>query len=157
MAQERPPPPEALKPWYYQYWFLYPVIVFWPVWPVLIIRSPWHNGLVSGAVAWAMLIVGTYLIGYQQLWQQRELNNFTITLLVPGVILTVVTQALWLRDKGDVRRARDLIETVQENAEAAGWNAIGPGGEIPNETPGPRRTPPRRTRRRNRSRNRRRG
>ena len=25
---------------------------------MLILRSPWHNGLVSGAVAWAMLIVG---------------------------------------------------------------------------------------------------
>ena len=63
MNQERPPPPDELKPWYYQYWFLYPVFAFWPLWAVLILRSPWHNGVASGAVAWAMLIVGGYWIG----------------------------------------------------------------------------------------------
>ncbi len=156
MAKERPAPREELKPWYYQYWFLYPVIVFWPVWPVLIIRSPWHNGLVSGAVAWAMLIVGTYLIGYQQLWLERSLNNFTVTLLVPGVALTVVTQALWVRDRRMIRAARDLMESVQDAA-AEGWEAIDSSGKSPDVTPGPRRTP-RRARRRNRGRgNRRRG
>ena len=56
-GEERPVPPEELKPWYYQYWFLYPTIVFWPLWSVLIIRSPWHNGLISGVLAWAYLII----------------------------------------------------------------------------------------------------
>jgi hypothetical protein len=103
-----PTPPNELKPWYYQYWFLYPVIVFWPLWPVLVLRSPWHNNLISGAVAWAMLFVGGYLIGQQIGWYHlrlEELNQFTITILIPGVFLTVVTQVLWLRDKKMVRQA----------------------------------------------------
>jgi hypothetical protein len=108
MDQQQPTPPNELKPWYYQYWFLYPVIVFWPLWPVLILRSPWHNNLISGAVAWAMIFVGGYLIGWQIGWYQlrlSQLNDFTITILIPGVILTVVTQVLWLRDKKIVRQA----------------------------------------------------
>ena len=108
MDQEQLAPPNQLKPWYYQYWFLYPVIIFWPLWPVLILRSPWHNNLISGAVAWAMLFVGGYLIGWQVGWYHlrlRELNDFTITILIPGIFLTVVTQVLWLRDKKIVRQA----------------------------------------------------
>ncbi len=106
MNQEPPSPPEELKPWYYQYWFLYPVIVFWPVWAVLILRSPWHNGLVSRAVAWAMLIVGGYLIGQQIGWQQfqlSELGRFTTTTIIPGLMLTVLTQVFWIRDKKRLR------------------------------------------------------
>lgn len=105
MDQERPPPPEHLKPWYYQYWFLYPVIVFWPLWPILIIRSPWHNGLVSGAIAWAILISGGYLIGYRQIYLAKDLNDFTVTILIPGVLLTFVTQTLWIRDRSRIRTA----------------------------------------------------
>lgn len=105
MNQEQPTPPNELRPWYYQYWFLYPMIVFWPLWPVLILRSPWHNNLISGAVAWAMLFMGGYLIGWRQLYQNRELNDFTITLIIPGLFLTVVTQILWFWDKKKVRQA----------------------------------------------------
>ena len=109
MNREPPSPPEELKPWYYQYWFLYPVIVFWPVWAVLILRSPWHNGLMSGAAAWAMLIVGGYLIG-QQLYETGELNQFTTTIIIPGLMLTVLTQVWWIRDKkrlGEATRPED--------------------------------------------------
>ncbi len=110
MDQERPPPPEHLKPWYYQYWFFYPVIVFWPLWPILIIRSPWHNGLVSGALAWAYLICGGYLFGYMDIYpagfDAGELNQFTITIVPAGIILTLVTQALWIfRDRPGIRAA----------------------------------------------------
>lgn len=123
MDQERPSPPEHLKPWYYQYWFLYPVIVFWPLWPILIIRSPWHNGLVSGALAWAMLITGGYLIGYRQVYLTRDLNDFTVTILIPGVALTFVTQFLWIRDRSRVRTAmrtqQDPVVGV-EGSESAG-------------------------------------
>ena len=110
MDQERPPPPEHLKPWYYQYWFFYPVIVFWPLWPILIIRSPWHNGLVSGALAWAYLICGGYLFGYMDIYpagfDAREWHQFTITIVPAGVILTLVTQALWVfRDRSSIRSA----------------------------------------------------
>ncbi len=111
MNQETSSPPESLKPWYYQYWFLYPVIVFWPVWSVLIIRSPWHNGLASGAAAWAMLFVVGFLIGQQIGWQQfnlSELGQFTTTVIIPGLMLTVVTQVLWIfRDR---KRVRDAMQ-----------------------------------------------
>ena len=125
---ERPAPPEQLKPWYYQYWFLYPVFVFWPVWAVLIIRSPWHNGMASGAVAWAMLFVGGYAIGYDQLWQDRALNDFTITITVPGVILTVVTQVLWFRDRKRVRELAAEWERTGGPAALAGGRADGDQG-----------------------------
>jgi hypothetical protein len=108
MDPQQPTPPNELKPWYYQYWFLYPIIVFWPLWPVLILRSPWHNNLISGAVAWAMIFVGGFLIGRQIGWYHLrlgELNDFTITILIPGVFLTVVTQVLWLRDRRIVRQS----------------------------------------------------
>ncbi len=138
MNQEPPAPPEELKPWYYQYWFLYPVIVFWPVWAVLILRSPWHNGLVSGAVAWAMLFVGGYLIGQQIGWQQfqlGELNRFTTTIIIPGLMLTVLTQVFWIRDK------KRLREVNREDA---------PRGEDPStDLPAP--TQSRRSRNRRRS------
>ncbi len=110
MNEELPTPPNELKPWYYQYWFLYPVIAFWPLWAVLIIRSPWHNRLVPRAVAWAMLFVGGYLIGWQQIYQNRELNDFTITILIPGVLLTGVTQILWIWDKKKARQAAHQVE-----------------------------------------------
>ena len=91
------PPPEELKPWYYQDWFIFPTVVFWPLWAVLIIRSPWHNGLISGAVAWAMLIVGTYWIIWEQLVKLGRLYELTIALIIPGVLLTLFTQFHWIR------------------------------------------------------------
>ena len=100
-------PPEELKPWYYQYWFLYPMIVFWPLWPVLILRSPWHNGLVSGALAWAMLISGSY-IAYRVSGEMDAINRIqagdqwalvTLQVIVPGLILTVITQIHWTMNR----------------------------------------------------------
>ena len=96
--QPAPLPPEELKPWYYQYWFFYPTIVFWPLWPILILRSPWHNGLVSGAIAWALLIVGAYLV-YQRIQLGGTIAVSTLMFIVPGVIFTVVTQIHWLRNR----------------------------------------------------------
>ena len=93
------PPPRDLKPWYYQDWFLFPVFVFWPVWAVLILRSPWHNGLASGAVAWAMLIVGAYVMGWEQLIQTGSLHGVALVVISPGLVLTLVTQVQWARDK----------------------------------------------------------
>jgi hypothetical protein len=101
--EERPGPPDELKPWYYQDWFLFPMIIFWPFWAILILRSPWHNGLVTGAIAWAMLFTGGYLIGFDQLYKSHSLNQFSLTIIIPGLILTVVTQAHWLRHRGVVR------------------------------------------------------
>jgi len=125
--QGRPsPPPPELKPWYYQDWFLFPAFVFWPVWAVLVLRSPWHNGLISGAVAWAMLIVGAYEIIWYQLIQSGGLQRLALTVAVPGLILTVLTQVLWA---GDSRRLRQVD---QQNSR--------PPSSPPASSRGPRRT-----------------
>ena len=96
-TKDPPSPPQELKPWYYQEWFMFPTAVFWPLWAILIIRSPWHNGLISGAVAWAMLFVGGYFIIWEQLIPDRRLNEFTIVLILPGLLLTAITQVHWTR------------------------------------------------------------
>ena len=89
-----PVPPDELKPWYYQYWFLHPMIVFWPLWPILIIRSPWHNGLIVGALAWAWLIVGGYL-GFVRLQVGGSVALSTVAIVAPGLLFTVITQVHW--------------------------------------------------------------
>ncbi len=113
-GQPSPPPvpPEALKPWYYQGWFLVPTFVWWPCSAILFIRSPWHDGVVSGALSWAWIIVGG---GWIFLRTQFRVQNgqplFDPTLLAlaaPGVFLTILTQSLWLlRDRPRIRRIRD--------------------------------------------------
>ena len=107
-----PVPPDALKPWYYQGWFLVPTFVWWPCSAILFIRSPWHDGVVSGALSWAWIIVGG---GWIFLRTQFRIQNgqplFDPTLLAlaaPGVFLTILTQSLWLlRDRPRIRRIRD--------------------------------------------------
>lgn len=93
-----PVPPDELRPWYYQYWFLHPMIVFWPLWPVLIIRSPWHNGLIMGAVAWAWLIVGGYL-AFVRLQVGGTVAWSTVAIAAPGLLFTVVTQVHWTMNR----------------------------------------------------------
>ena len=108
-----PVPPEALKPWYYQGWFLVPTFVWWPCSAVLFIRSPWHNGVVSGALSWAWIIVGGGFIflRMQFHWQNGEspiIDPTLWALAAPGVLLTILTQTLWLtRDRPRIRRIRD--------------------------------------------------
>ena len=108
-----PVPPEALKPWYYQGWFLVPTFVWWPCSAVLFIRSPWHNGVVSGALSWAWIIVGGGFIflRMQFHWQSGEspiIDPTLWALAAPGVALTIITQTLWLtRDRPRIRRIRD--------------------------------------------------
>ena len=109
--EEPSPPPLELKPWYYQEWFMFPTLVFWPLWAILIIRSPWHNGLISGAVAWAMLIVGGYLIIWPQLIQSGRLNDFTIVLILPGLLLTVITQVHWMRYRPVLERIVAIVRS----------------------------------------------
>ncbi|MFQ6029224.1 MAG: hypothetical protein ACE5Q6_17235 [Dehalococcoidia bacterium] len=111
MAQEeRPGLPDRLKPWYYQDWFLFPTFVFWPLWPVLIIRSPWHNGVISGAVAWAMIFAGGYLI-YLRMQLGGTVAYSTLMFILPGVVLTLVSQAHWLRYRRVVQAAAREIST----------------------------------------------
>ncbi len=113
MTPETPPvPPDALKPWYYQGWFIVPTFVWWPCSAILFIRSPWHNGVVVGALSWAWIIIGG---GWIFLRLQDRLRNDAglldptlLALAAPGVVLTVLTQSLWLlRDRPRIRRIRD--------------------------------------------------
>ena len=131
--EEPSPPPQELKPWYYQEWFMFPTAVFWPLWAILIIRSPWHNGLISGAVAWAMLIVGGYLIIWPQLIQSGRLNEFTIVLIIPGLLLTVITQVHWARYRPALRAG---LLSAEPEADSAGGRASTDSGEAAR---GPRR------------------
>ena len=110
--EEPSPPPQELKPWYYQEWFMFPTAVFWPLWAILIIRSPWHNGLISGAVAWAMLIVGGYFIIWDQLIPDQRLNPITITLIFPGLLLTLITQVHWMRYRAALRAGISSVESA---------------------------------------------
>ena len=109
----RPPvPPEALKPWYYQGWFLVPTFVWWPCSAILFIRSPWHDGVVSGALSWAWIIVGGGWIFLRTQFRMQNgeplLDPTLLALAAPGVFLTILTQSLWLlRDRPRIRRIRD--------------------------------------------------
>ena len=110
-------PPQELKPWYYKNPALFPVfllgwpvwlefqqlqiVVLWPAWAILIIRSPWHRGFVSGTLAWAMLMSGGALIVLRVI--DSTANPLNILLLVlPGLIYTVVTQTLWAKSKREI-------------------------------------------------------
>ena len=113
MTPETPPvPPDALKPWYYQGWFIVPTFVWWPCSAILFIRSPWHNGVVGGALSWAWIIIGggwIFLRLQDRLRNDAGLLDPTLLVLVaPGLLLTVLTQSLWLlRDRPRIRRIRD--------------------------------------------------
>ena len=137
-ATESPAPPDELKPWYYQYWFLYPMIIFWPLWSVLIIRSPWHNRLVAGALAWAWLIIGGYL-AYVRLRMGGTIALSTVAIIAPGLIFTIVTQIHWIANRRRIMEAARSPSTVPAvNPPTAGQPNRG----------SPRRANRRRTRRR---------
>ena len=107
-----PVPPDALKPWYYQGWFIVPTFVWWPCSALLFIRSPWHNGILSGALSWAWLIIGGgwLFLRAQIHWRNGEppMDPTMIALAAPGLFLTILTQSLWLmRDRPRIRRIRD--------------------------------------------------
>lgn len=128
-----PVPPEALKPWYYQSWFIVPTFVWWPCSAILFIRSPWHNGVVSGALSWAWLIIGGGWIFLRVQLRLRDgeglLDDPTLfALAAPGVLLTVVTQSLWLlRDRPRIRRLR-AAGRFADYADGDGGSAAGAGG-----------------------------
>ena len=138
-AVEPAAPPESLKPWYYQYWFLYPAFMFWPVWSLLILRSPWHNGLVSGAVAWAALFVGSYLVYAWGIGGRDGLaallagdltpgNLLTGQIVLPGLVLSIVTQSHWLWNRRRIMAAaRELGDGAASVSATTGTNAITAG------------------------------
>ena len=109
MKDVNPSPPNELRPWYYEFWFFYPTIVLWPLWPILVLRSPWHTGLVSGSLAWAYLIsLGFILITKAQ---DGGIHLGTVIAYVgPGVVLTIITQILWIGDKKKLRQQGEKVD-----------------------------------------------
>ena len=133
-----PVPPEALKPWYYQGWFLVPTFVWWPCSAMLFIRSPWHNGIVSGALSWAWIIIGGgwIFLRMQLRFQNGEplLDPTLLALAAPGIALTVITQTLWLtRDRPRIRRIRDTEGFAAYEHPEAGASARPPVQSPPPE------------------------
>ena len=127
MEQGQPPIAEDLRPWYYTNWFLFPAFILgwpvllavqipllWPVWALLILRSPWHRGFFSGTLAWAMLMAGGFLI-FLRLRESVESAYLTGFMVAPGLILTVLTYAFWNRDKQ--RLPAELFESTEASDE----------------------------------------
>ena len=113
------------RPWYYHNWFLVPTFIFgwpilwvslWPAWAVLIIRSPWHTGFITGTLSWAMLLAGGVMIVFR--FNEPDANTLRLAALVaPGLVVTGITQAHWTRHKQEflVANAKQLSETVIEH------------------------------------------
>jgi hypothetical protein len=125
MAQEQPATQELKRPWYYSTWFLaatfilgWPVLQFillapvpllWPVWSILILRSPWHRNFLTGTVAWAMLMSGGFLVITQ--FSTGEMNPFfTAVIVSPGLLLAAITQFFWKRDRQKFDPTGNAIE-----------------------------------------------
>jgi hypothetical protein len=94
VAADQTDPPQLPRPWYYQAWFLYPSFLFWPVWSVLIIRSPWQKNLLGGSIAWAVLFSGIFL-AVMRFRQGGTVAYSTAALMAPGLLLTLLTQLHW--------------------------------------------------------------
>ena len=76
--------------------FIFPPFVLWPVWGILIIRSPWHDQTLIRGLAWAMLIVGSVL-EVRNFRDAPQGPEFVLALLAPGIVITVMTQVMWSR------------------------------------------------------------
>ncbi len=146
-----PVPPNALRPWYFREWFLVPTFVWWPCSAILFIRSPWHNGVVVGALSWAWLIIGggwIFLRVQIRLQSgQSPIDPTLLALAAPGILLTILTQTLWLgRHRPRIRRIRA----------AGGFADYADASDDSRPAPGPEQSAPRRRRNRGSSRSRRR-
>lgn len=111
------PAPEN-SPWYYKLWFLIPAFILgwpalplpypslWPLWAVLIIRSPWHTGFITGTLSWAMLLAGGVMMVVK--FREPDADIFKVAALaVPGLVITVITQAHWSRHKSGYTNGGD--------------------------------------------------
>ena len=124
MQQDQSVPPDLERPWYYEKWFLIPVFamgwplpfppfVFWPVWAILILRSPWHNHVLLNGLAWAMIITGA-VMQYKNAQGDGGVA-FVVALMLPGALVVVITQIMWTRfrlEHGRISRTPELRSTV---------------------------------------------
>jgi hypothetical protein len=90
--------------WPLPYFFL-----LWPVWSVLIIRSPWHRGFLFRVLAWAMLFSGVVLVA-RWLFQGKVAAYGVLVSIVPGLVVTGFTQFQWTRHK------RELLAVGREGS-----------------------------------------
>ena len=126
MAQPEPAPPNQRRPWYYQNWFLiaafilgWPVVVgppfgvLWPVWGVLMLRSPWHNHTLLKGLGWAMLVVGSVML-VKTVANDQDTLSLVIATVIPGLLVTLVTQVMWTkyRLERDAPQAPPVIPPV---------------------------------------------
>ena len=99
-------PPDLQRPWYYERWFLVivfilgvplvsPPFVLWPVWSILILRSPWHNHMLLNGLAWAILVTGVVMVYKNAEGEGGTL--FTVASILPGAMVLVITQVMWTR------------------------------------------------------------
>ena len=149
MAQEQLTPPDLERPWYYQNWFLIgtfilgwpfgpPLGVLWPVWGLLILRSPWHNHTLIKGLGWAMLVVGGVM--FFRLISSDAGRG--IATLVPGLVVTAIIQGFWTKFRQD-HGSSILFQPDPEQHST-------PTGDSSHEPAGARRRPPRRRRGRSR-------
>jgi len=113
MTEGPPPSPEFRRPWFYQNWFLFaafilgwpigPQFALWPVGAILVIRSPWHQGLRIRVLAWTMLLTGGGMLAWRL--QTAPDPVWVAIMVIPGLFLTMVTQALWVRYRADILAA----------------------------------------------------
>ena len=116
MAQEQSTPPGQDRPWYYQNWFLIATFIFgwpigpplgvlWPVFAVLILRSPWHSQLLVKGLGWAMLVVGAIMFA-RALTGDEGTAGIAVATLIPGLLVTMITQFMWNKYKLEHRIGR---------------------------------------------------
>jgi hypothetical protein len=122
---QAPPPLEVQRPWYFHNIVLVPVFILglpvlpfflaWPLWSTLILRSPWHTGLIFRSVAWAILITGAGMlvlllqpnaVGFLAFDSELATGQI-VARVVPGIVVTIVIQVMWTFHK------RKLIATGQ--------------------------------------------
>ena len=102
-----PVPPNALRPWYYREWFLVPTFVWWPCSAILLLRSPWHNGVLTGILSWTWLIAGGMWIFLRIQYNGTIADPTLWALAAPGLLLTILTQSMWLtHHRPRIRRIR---------------------------------------------------
>ncbi len=148
MNQDLPPPPRELRPWYYQNLFLVVAFVLWPAWSVLIIRSPWHTGTLSGGVAWCALIVGS-VVGFKSV--QAGSWDLIAIYYVPGLVLTFALQVFWASYKKQYLGPYLPVITNEAAQTTEASNGQDPAPSAPGSTPRERlrrRSRPRRSNRR---------
>lgn len=131
MEQADPPPPDSQRPWYYRNWFLLPAFVlgwpiglvldisvlwpWWPLWPLLIIRSPWHRGFITGTLAWAMLMSTGSLIALRFIESWSDPVS-TVIVIAPGLVLTFVIQAMWSKDRRKIHIVGPVSQVAASNS-----------------------------------------